>query len=115
MKTRPWEELRKQKLSPQEVEEVDRAVEAELLEMDLRSMRELLGKTQEELANIAEMTQSEISRLERRQDHRLSTLRRIVEALGGELEIVAHFGEKRVRLRAADGRVAGRYTRAGRK
>lgn len=101
MKTHRWKDLRRRKLSPEENEEVDRAVEVELLEMDIRAMRELLGKTQEEVAGVAEMTQSEISRLEHRVDHRLSTLRRIVEALGGELEIVANFGDKRVRLRAA--------------
>jgi hypothetical protein len=33
-------------------------------------------------------------------DFRLSTLKRYVEALGGELEVVAAFGDKRVRLRA---------------
>jgi hypothetical protein len=47
------------------------------------------------------MTQSEVSRLERRPDVRLSTLKRFVEALGGEVEIFATFGDKRVRLRAA--------------
>ncbi len=34
----------------------------------------------------------------RRENHLVSTLRRYVEALGGELEIVASFGDKRVRL-----------------
>ncbi len=96
-----WQELRKQKLTPQQLEEVDRDVEKELMEMDLRAIRELLGKTQEDLAEATDMTQSEVSRLERRPDVRLSTLKRVVEALGGEIEIVATFGDKRVRLRAA--------------
>lgn len=101
MKVHRFEDLKKKKLSAGEQKEVDSAVGAELLEMDLRAMRELLGLTQEDVARIAEMTQSEISRLERRGDHRLSTLRRIVQALGGDLEVVAKFGDKRVRLRAA--------------
>jgi transcriptional regulator with XRE-family HTH domain len=66
------------------------------------SVRELLGETQEEVAEAAQMTQSEISRMERRSDHRLSTLRRLVKALGGDLEVVANFGDKRVRLHATD-------------
>jgi hypothetical protein len=37
--------------------------------------------------------------MERRSDHRISTLRKLVEALGGELEVIAHVGSKRVRLR----------------
>ena len=99
MKIHNWQDLQDEKLSSEEQREVDDAVEAELLEMDLRAMRELLGLTQEELAQAVKMTQSEVSRLERRPDHRLSTLRRIVEALGGDLEVVANFGDRRVRLR----------------
>jgi len=96
-----WQDLRKQKLTSQQLEEIDRDVERELVEMDLRAIRELLGKTQVDLAEATDMTQSEVSRLERRPDVRLSTLKRFVEALGGEIEIFATFGDKRVRLRAA--------------
>ncbi len=96
-----WKELREKKLTPVQLEQIDRGVERELLEMDLRAIREVVGKTQEDVAAVVEMSQSEVSRLERRQDFRVSTLRRFVEALGGELEIVAAFGDKRVRLRAA--------------
>ena len=42
------------------------------------------------------MAQAEISKMERRDDHLLSTLRRYVEALGGDLEVVAHIGNNRV-------------------
>jgi len=96
-----WQDLRKQKLTPQQLNAIDREVEQELVEMDLRAIRELLGKTQVDLAEATDMTQSEVSRLERRPDVRLSTLKRVVEALGGEIEIFATFGDKRVRLRAA--------------
>ena len=95
-----WEDLKKKKLTPTQLEEISREVEQELLEMDLRAIRELAGKTQADVAEVTDMTQSEISRLERRQDFRLSTVKRYVEALGGELEVVAAFGDKRVRLRA---------------
>jgi hypothetical protein len=46
-----------------------------------------------------EMKQSELSRAERREDHLLSTLRRYVEGLGGELQVVARVGDKVVKLR----------------
>jgi hypothetical protein len=95
-----WEDLRKKKLTPAQLEAIDREVEQELLDMDLRAIRELVSKTQVEVAEATDMTQSEVSRLERRPDVRLSTLKRYVEALGGELEIFAAFGDKRVRLRA---------------
>ncbi len=66
--------------------------------MDLRALREAVGLTQEELARKVEVTQSQLSKLERREDHRLSTLRRYVEALGGEIEIVALIEGKKIRL-----------------
>jgi DNA-binding Xre family transcriptional regulator len=96
-----WKDIRAKKLSPEKLVAIDRQVEEELLEMDLRAIRELIGKTQVELAEAVEMTQSQVSRIECRDDHRVSTLRRIVEALGGELELIATFGDKRLRLRAA--------------
>lgn len=96
-----WQDVRKKKLTPQQLEEIDRTVEQDLLAMDLQAVRELIGKTQADVAEVSDMTQSEVSRLERRPDVRLSTLKRFVEALGGEVEIFATFGDKRVRLRAA--------------
>jgi DNA-binding XRE family transcriptional regulator len=101
MKTKPWRDIRARRFLPRELKEIDRAVEDELLEMDRRELREAAGKTQEELAEALKKTQSEISRLEGRSDYRLSTLQRYVAALGGELEVVASFGNRRVRLRAA--------------
>jgi predicted transcriptional regulator len=74
-------------------------VRREILEANLREMRNLAGKTQVEVAKATEMAQSEISKLESRQDFLLSTLRRYVEALGGELEVIARFEDKTVRLR----------------
>lgn len=98
MPTKSWRDLKQHKLSSEALDRVNRAVEGELLEMDLRAIRELTGKTQEELAALAEMTQSEVSRLEHRSDYLVSTLQRIVQALGGELEVIANFGDKRVKL-----------------
>ena len=97
---KPWAQIRKQtKLTAAQRAAVDRSVERELLEMSLREMRELAGKTQVEVADAIEKTQGELSRLERRDDYFLSTLRRYIEALGGELEVIAKFGDKTVRLR----------------
>ncbi len=92
-----WTDLMK-KMPRQRRERVERRVREELLDMDLREMRRLVGKTQQEVARRAGMAQSELSKTERREDHRLSTLRRYVEALGGELEVIATFGDKRIRL-----------------
>lgn len=98
MKIHRWEDVKRLKLSEKQIANIRRDIEKEVLEMNLRTMREALGKTQEALATAAQMDQSEISKAERRNDHLLSTLRRYVEAMGGELEVVAHFGDKRIRL-----------------
>lgn len=91
----------KHKMSRERQDRLRHEAEAEILEMDLRGLRELLGKTQEEIAVLIKRSQGQVSETERRQDVRLSTLRSYVEALGGELELVANFGDKRIRLHSA--------------
>ncbi len=66
---------------------------------ELSAVRELVGKTQTELADTLGTTQPEVSRSERRGDHLVSTLRQYVQALGGDLELVARFDDKTIRLR----------------
>ncbi len=87
------------RMSPDRRGRVERRVEAELLELNLQKLRELIGVTQAEVAEKAKMTQGELSRTERREDHLVSTLHRYVRALGGELKIIASFGDKHIRLR----------------
>jgi predicted transcriptional regulator len=94
-----WDDLKRQKLSAAQLADVQRKVDAEILEMNLRDLREMFGKTQADLASGSDFGQSEASRMERRNDHMVSTLRRYVAALGGELEVVAVFDNKRVHLR----------------
>jgi ribosome-binding protein aMBF1 (putative translation factor) len=57
----------------------------------LRRLREARALTQSTLAQLLEMDQSEISRLERRSDMLLSTLKRFIEATGGELHLVVRY------------------------
>jgi DNA-binding XRE family transcriptional regulator len=66
--------------------------------MGLRVVRELSGKTQSEFAEELGIPQSNLSRLEGRDDMKLSSIRRYVEALGGKLEVIAVVGGKRVRV-----------------
>jgi transcriptional regulator with XRE-family HTH domain len=98
MAAKAWSDIRAQKFSAEELRKIDQEVERELLEMDLRELREAMGLTQGELAQRIEITQSQLSKMERRDDHRISTLRRYVQALGGSLEICAVIDGKRVKL-----------------
>lgn len=62
------------------------------------ALRVLYGLDVPRQRRSADMTQSELSRLESRSDHLISTLRRYVTALGGELEVTAVFGEHRIKI-----------------
>jgi len=100
MKLHKWEDLKKEVLTDPEIEQIRQEAIQELVEEDLKAIRKIKEMTQVELATILGVTQGELSRLENRGDHRLSTLRRYVEALGGQLEVVARFDDCTVRLRS---------------
>ena len=100
MATHKWNDL-KHKVSAERRAQIRREIAAEILEADLRSIRELVGKTQAEVAKATGMSQGQVSVTERQEDHLLSTLRRYVEALGGELDVVARFGDKTIKLHGA--------------
>ena len=77
-----------------------------LREMPLNELRRAREMTQESLAETLGGKQSGVSKLERRTDMYVSTLRRYVEAMGGELEIVARFPEGDVRISQFEGLAA---------
>lgn len=67
--------------------------------LGLPGVRKRVKKSQANVAEQLGITQSQLSRFERRRDHRVSSLRKYVEALGGRLEIVAVFPDERIRLK----------------
>jgi len=93
-----WTELKKETLTPERIDKSRKRAEVEILKMNLRELRKLVGKTQIEVSQAAKMTQGELSLMEQREDHLISTMRRIITALGGELEIIARFGDKCIKL-----------------
>lgn len=67
--------------------------------LTMRTLREAAGKTQIEVADASQINQADVSRLESREDfddYQVLTLRRYLAALGGQLEIVGAFGNKRI-------------------
>ena len=94
---RKFQELIDQ-MSPARRAEYDKNVkklraQMHLDEMRLPELRKALRLSQQTLARRLKTGQAQISRLEQRTDLFVSTLRRYVEALGGQLEIVASFPE----------------------
>jgi transcriptional regulator with XRE-family HTH domain len=78
---------------------IERGVREDLSDMLLSEIRRLAGLTQEQLAASLGVKQPTLSQLESQDDMQISTLRRIIEALGGELEIIATLPTGRVTLR----------------
>lgn len=83
------------KLSPSERRKVEyRAAELIAEEMSLRDLRKARKLTQARVAKTLGITQDSVSRLEKRSDLLLSTLRKTVKAMGGEVRIVAEFPDR---------------------
>lgn len=70
-----------------------------LADVHLQELRRARRLSQEELGERLGPTQPEVSKIEGRVDMYVSTLRRYVEAMGGELDIVARFPDGSVRIR----------------
>jgi hypothetical protein len=79
-------------------ERVEARVKQALKEMPLQELREARHLTQQQLAVQLKSGQAAVSKLERRTDMYVSTLRRFIEAMGGELEIIARFPDGDVRV-----------------
>jgi transcriptional regulator with XRE-family HTH domain len=86
------------KMRPEARAAVQAGVREDLNKLLLSELRKLAGKTQQELADSLKIKQPTLSKLEGQQDMQVSTLRRIVEALGGELDITATLPTGRVSL-----------------
>lgn len=99
-KTHKWGEVKRERLSSEDIERIEAAAEMKVLELTLAELRQELGLTQEQVAKELAVAQSQLSRLERRRNPQLSTLERYVEALGGHLELVAVVGGKRIAIKS---------------
>src|SRR6266581_3801756 len=72
----------------------DRSAELIAEEMSLRDLRKARKLTQARVAKTLGITQDSVSRLEKRSDLLLSTLRKTVKAMGGDVRIVAQFPDR---------------------
>jgi predicted XRE-type DNA-binding protein len=95
---RPFSELKKN-WSPDRITR-NRARKAGLA-MEYSTLEELrvaLGLSQEEVARRLDVQQPAVSKLTARSDMRISTLRDLIEAMGGELQVTAKFPDRLVEL-----------------
>lgn len=78
------------RMEPERRERIERRIQ-EIRRTPLYKLRKALDLTQEQIADELGVGQAAVSRFERRPDMYLSTLRRFIEAMGGELEVRARF------------------------
>ena len=76
-------------------------------ELLLSEVRKLTGKSQRQVAEALGIKQPSLSKLEKQSDMQISTLRRIVQALGGELEVLARFPKGTVKIEQFEPRRRG--------
>lgn len=99
---RNFKEL-EQKMPPESLARAKVRAKELIAEMLLAEIRKNVGLTQEDLAAQLGIKQPTLSKLESQDDMQISTLRRLIQALGGELELIAHLPGGDIRIRQFSG------------
>jgi predicted XRE-type DNA-binding protein len=86
------------RMSPESRARSENAAQAMLAEMPLNELRQARGLSQKMLAEVLHVQQPSIAKLEKRTDMYLSTLRSHIEAMGGQLDVVARFPDGSVKI-----------------
>ncbi len=83
------------RMSPAARARVDARVSQTLASKALAEIRKAIGMTQADLARQLDQGQGSVSKIENAADMYLTTLRKYIEALGGELHLTATFSDGR--------------------
>lgn len=86
------------KMSPERRARSEEAAQKMVSELPLAELREALKMTQVELAKKLKVDQGSVSKLEHRADMYVSTLRDVIRAMGGELELTARFPKGEIHI-----------------
>ena len=73
---------------------IEERVEHELKLLQLSEVRNLVEMTQKDLAEKIHVSQAAISKMENQKDLNVSTLRKIIEAVGGKLDVTVRLPNK---------------------
>jgi DNA-binding transcriptional regulator YiaG len=91
-------QLLRQKMSEDARKKAEAKTEELLKEMPLHELRQARALSQQEIGKALNVNQSAVSKMERRSDMYISTLRKVIKAMGGELEIIARFPDGEVKV-----------------
>ncbi|MCE5339976.1 MAG: helix-turn-helix transcriptional regulator [Planctomycetaceae bacterium] len=78
------------KMKPTRIKRAKAKAKELMAEMLLTEIRRKAGFTQQDIAHKLGMKQPSLSKLESQDDMQISTLQRLIKALGGQLELIAH-------------------------
>ncbi len=84
------------RLPPDRLENIENRSQGMLLEMALQEIRQNRQLTQQQLATDLNLNQAALSKMENQSDIHVSTLRKIVTAMGGHLKLVAQFPDEEI-------------------
>jgi DNA-binding XRE family transcriptional regulator len=85
-------------MTPESLARAEAKAQAMLAEMPLNELRQARGLSQKMLADVLHVQQPSIAKIEKRTDMYISTLRSHIEAMGGQLEVVARFPDGAVKI-----------------
>ena len=97
MMAKNFENLEKQ-MDPKRLARAKVKSKEVMAEMLLAEIRKEAGFTQEDIAKTIGIKQPSLSKLESQDDIQVSTLQRLVQALGGQLELIAHMPGGDIRI-----------------
>jgi len=86
------------RMSPASQARAHKKAQSMLAELPLCELRLARNFSQEQLADELNVRQPAVAKIEKKTDMYISTLRRFIEAMGGTLEICAHFPEGDVKI-----------------
>ena len=86
------------KMAPEAQARVEAKAQELLAEMPLNELRQARGLSQKALAEVLHVQQPAIAKMEKRTDMYISTLRSHIEAMGGQLDVVARFPDGSVKI-----------------
>ena len=85
-------------MTPAQKDAVARKVAALRADMTLAELRQARQLTQQTLSGTLHVGQAAVAKMEKRTDMYVGNLRRFVEAMGGELDVIARFPEGSVKI-----------------
>jgi transcriptional regulator with XRE-family HTH domain len=89
----------KKGMKPENLRKARAKAKKMMAEMLLAEIRKEAGFTQEDIARALGVKQPSLSKLESQDDMQISTLQRLIQALGGQLELIAHLPGGDIRIR----------------